>query len=48
MVQIAAWIDEVIKNFGNAEIEARIAAEVKDVDRHVPGLPIKINRTGDR
>ena len=40
MVQIAAWVHEVIKNFGNAEIEARIAEEVKVLTARfpVPGI----------
>ncbi len=40
MVMIAAWVHEVIKNFGNAEIEARIAAEVKALTARfpVPGI----------
>ena len=40
MVQIAAWVHEVIKNFGNAEIEARIAEEVKALTSRfpVPGI----------
>ena len=40
MIQIAAWVHEVIKNFGNAEVEARIAEEVKVLTARfpVPGI----------
>ncbi|XUW99865.1 MAG: serine hydroxymethyltransferase [Dehalogenimonas sp.] len=40
MVRIAAWVHEVIKNFGNPEVEARIAAEVKALTEKfpVPGI----------
>ncbi|MEN8614154.1 serine hydroxymethyltransferase [Dehalogenimonas sp. THU2] len=40
MVKIAGWIEEVIKNFGDAAIETRIAAEVKDLTAKfpVPGI----------
>jgi glycine hydroxymethyltransferase len=40
MVQIAAWVHEVIKNFGNTDIETRIAEEVKVLASRfpVPGI----------
>ncbi|MGI2335860.1 MAG: serine hydroxymethyltransferase [Dehalogenimonas sp.] len=40
MVKIAAWITEIIKNFGNNEVESRIASEVKEltVNFAVPGI----------
>ncbi|PPD57481.1 serine hydroxymethyltransferase [Dehalogenimonas etheniformans] len=40
MVRIAAWVHEVIKNFGNPEVEARIAAEVRTLTEKfpVPGI----------
>lgn len=40
MVKIAAWITEVIKNFGNNEVESRIASEVKELTANfaVPGI----------
>ena len=40
MVQIAAWVHEVIKNFGNADVETRIAEEVRALTSRfpVPGI----------
>lgn len=40
MVKIADWINQVIRGFGNAEIETRVAAEVRELtaDFPVPGI----------
>ncbi|MDV2989774.1 MAG: serine hydroxymethyltransferase [Dehalogenimonas sp.] len=40
MVKIAAWINEIIKNFGNTDTESRIASEVKELTANfaVPGI----------
>jgi glycine hydroxymethyltransferase len=40
MVIIAAWINEIIKNFGNTDTESRLASEVKELTANfaVPGI----------